>query len=224
MSETFETLRSNYTDVRQSMSEHSQGRNVTLVAVSKTKPSSLMQILYDLGHRDFGENYAQEIVQKYQELPSDITYHFIGPIQSNKVKSLARIPNIILHTIDREKIANLFNIEGESQGRVFSVFVQVNICDEDTKSGVTETEALGLCRFIVDNCPYLNLIGLMTIGSPGDLTVFPRMKQLTESISLELKKDLQISMGMSDDFCEAIDHGSNFVRVGSLLFGKRNYT
>ncbi|KAL0207234.1 hypothetical protein P9112_011862 [Eukaryota sp. TZLM1-RC] len=219
-------LLESYTDICQRLQQAAMDRQTrpTLVAVSKTKSQSLIQKLYDFGHRDFGENYAQELCEKASALPNDITWHFIGPCQSNKVKSVAQISHLVVHTIDRVKIASKFSEEASRLGKVIPVFVQVNISSEASKSGVLPgEEALELCRFVLEHCTYLKLNGLMTIGKIGDVSAFEALRNLADTIALKLGHDMQCSMGMSGDFEDAVRFGSDVVRIGSSIFGKRAY-
>ncbi|KAL0237898.1 hypothetical protein GEMRC1_012372 [Eukaryota sp. GEM-RC1] len=217
------SLFDSYNNVKQRICDVSNSRPITLIAVSKTKPMELISELHQYGHRDFGENYAQECVSKASSLPTDITWHFIGPVQSNKVKSLAQI-NIVVHTIDRIKIADLFNKEAQKLSKVIPVFVQVNVSEDDAKSGTSSDSTLAICSHIVSNCMNLQLLGLMTIGRIGDVSAFTSLKSLADEISESVGVPLKCSMGMSGDFEEAIRRGSDYVRVGSSIFGERNYS
>ena len=209
------------------------GRDVPprLVAVSKTKPVSDLRVAYDAGQRAFGENYVQEIVEKSPELPSDIQWHFIGHLQSNKVKTLLEgVPSLAcIETVDSEKLANKLNAAIESMGRsALNVFVQVNTSGEESKYGVEPGEpCVSLCRHIVTQCPSLRLSGLMTIGQP-DYSSRPEnfdcLKQCRHEVctTLDLKEtELELSMGMSGDYVQAIEMGSTNIRVGSTIFGHR---
>ncbi|ORY07214.1 hypothetical protein K493DRAFT_251304 [Basidiobolus meristosporus CBS 931.73] len=202
-----------------------------LVAVSKIKPASDVLAAYNAGQRHFGENYVQELVDKSQELPKDINWHFIGTFQSNKAKMLSAIPNLwAVETIDSEKKARLLNKACEDVERVekIRVFVQVNTSGEETKSGVEPDEVLPLAKYIVNSCSKLHFTGLMTIGAPDvpdDTAENPDFKLLSEcrdKLQKELSLDgLELSMGMSGDYELALKQGSNNVRVGSSIFGAR---
>ena len=203
---------------------------VKLVAVSKTKPPACILELYKAGHRDFGENYVQELVAKAADLPKDINWYFIGHLQSGKAKGLLKdVPNLhCIETIDSEKIASKINAGIESGSRPpLEVLIQVHTSSEETKSGVAPSEVVGLADFIINSCPQLQLKGLMTIGAPEDPSCFDILQQCRTSLSQHLNVDpstLELSMGMSSDFEAAIAHGSTSVRVGSTIFGARDYS
>lgn len=200
-----------------------------LVAVSKTKPSNDISALYDIGQRHFGENYVQEILAKVPELPSDINWHFIGHLQSQKVKQLIEgVPNLyVLETLDSKKLADKLNktLQGLERNPL-NVYLQVNTSDEDSKSGVSADYVPELFLYVKENCPYLKVLGLMTIGAPGDISCFDKLvscrREICEAAGLDIN-DLELSMGMSGDFEEAIRKGSTSVRVGSIIFGARQY-
>ncbi|KAI8001074.1 Pyridoxal phosphate homeostasis protein [Camellia lanceoleosa] len=201
---------------------------IRVVAVSKTKSVSLIREVYDSGHRCFGENYVQEIIEKPPQLPDDIEWHFIGNLQSNKVKPLlAGVPNLALvETVDDEKIANQLNRVVANIGRnPLKVFVQVNT----TKSGVDPSGCMELVKHVSLACPNLEFCGLMTIGMP-DYTSTPENFKTLENCRSEVCKALgiaeeqcELSMGMSGDFELAVEMGSTNVRIGSTIFGAREY-
>jgi len=217
----------------QAASSRVGARSVRLVAVSKTKPASALQEAYDAGQRDFGENYVQELLEKAPILPSDIRWHFIGHLQSNKAKALIEgVPSLaMVETVDTEKLASKLNTAVEGAGRSrLPVFVQVNTSGEESKYGIEPGEAcVELALYIAKNCPNLQLAGLMTIGMP-DYTSRPEnfsclsqcRKDVAEAVGMP-ESDLELSMGMSGDFEAAIEMGSTNVRVGSTIFGARNY-
>ena len=198
-------------------------RPVRLVAVSKLKPPELVHEAYSLGHRVFGENYVDELCSKAQVCASDISWHLIGHLQSNKVKKLLQVPGLaVVETIDSLKLAEKLNKEWGKAGRQpLRVFLQVDTSGESTKSGVEPGEVPGLAEYVVRSCGHLQLGGLMTIGKEGDISAFERLKALKEAVSQGLQVDLELSMGMSGDFEAAIQAGSTNVRVGSLIFGSR---
>ncbi|KAH7618533.1 hypothetical protein Ndes2526B_g05431 [Nannochloris sp. 'desiccata'] len=217
----------------QAASSRAGARPTRLVAVSKTKPASALQEAYDAGQRDFGENYVQELLEKAPILPSDIRWHFIGHLQSNKAKALIEgVPSLaMVETVDSEKLASKLNAAVEGAGRSrLPVFVQVNTSGEESKYGVEPgASCVALARYIATNCPNLQLAGLMTIGMP-DYTSRPEnfrclgrcRKDVAEAVGVS-ENDLELSMGMSGDFEAAIEMGSTNVRVGSTIFGARNY-
>lgn len=205
-----------------------------LVAVSKTKPVELLQEAYDAGHRHFGENYVQEIVDKHPNMPQDTQWHFIGHLQSNKVNQLIKgCPTLAcLETIDSEKLARTVDkawVAGGSE-RKLRVMVQVNSSGEESKNGVTEEEVVPLCSLIAQELQGLELAGLMTIGAPDysgcrteDFELLHRCReQVADAIGVAVGA-LELSMGMSNDFENAILQGSTSVRVGSAIFGARHY-
>jgi PLP dependent protein len=204
-----------------------------LVAVSKTKPADAVREAYAAGHRHFGENYVQELVTKAGELPADIQWHFIGTLQSNKAKALLSVPNIFcVETVDREKAATALDAAAKSIGREskLRVLVQVNTSGEESKSGCAAEEAVALAKHVVDHCPRLELGGLMTIGAPDESeepiafrTLFETRDKVAEHLRVPAA-NLELSMGMSGDFEAAIRMGSDSVRVGSLIFGARDYS
>ncbi|KAK9241423.1 hypothetical protein V1525DRAFT_335175 [Lipomyces kononenkoae] len=212
----------------------SNPRPPRLVAVSKVKPASDIQILYEhAGHRHFGENYVQELVDKAGQLPQDIQWHFIGSLQSNKCATLAAIPNLFaVETVDAVKKARKLNDARNEDWQKLNVFIQVNTSGEHSKSGLAPgQDTVDVARYIVNECGRLNLLGLMTIGSIArsnaaadgeqneDFTTLVKTKYLVES---ELGMNgLELSMGMSQDFEDAIKQGSTNVRVGSEIFGAR---
>lgn len=202
---------------------------VRLVAVSKTKPvEDLMEAYYE-GQRHFGENYVDELVSKAKEIPSDVMWHFIGHLQSNKAKLIAGIPNLYcVETVDSQKLAQKLNTTRQSAGLPpLRVFVQVNTSGEGSKSGTESDSCISLARFIIERCPSLSFSGLMTIGMPGETNDFKILHDLRDSlcISLSLDKSLiELSMGMSSDYEQAIYEGSTNIRVGSTIFGERVYS
>ncbi|GAB4091907.1 YggS family pyridoxal phosphate enzyme [Flaviaesturariibacter terrae] len=200
----------------------------TLVAVSKTKPVSDIQALYDLGQRDFGENYVQELVDKQAQLPADIRWHFIGHLQSNKVKYIAPFVHLV-HGIDSEKLLREVSKQGLRNGRVIDVLLQVHIAQEETKFGMNEDELRSAIQATGnETLPGVRLRGLMGMASFSDdqekvraefrglAAVFAQQKSLLPGAPFDL-----LSMGMSGDYRLALEEGSNLVRIGSLLFGSR---
>ncbi|XP_062169552.1 uncharacterized protein LOC133875431 [Alnus glutinosa] len=205
---------------------------VRVVAVSKTKPVSLIRQVYDAGHRCFGENYVQEILEKAPQLPEDIEWHFTGHLQSNKVKSLlAGVPNMaMIEGVDNEKMANHLDRVVSSLGRnPLKVFVQVNTSGEASKSGIDPSVCVELVKHVKLHCPNLEFSGLMTIGMP-DYSSTPENFKALSNCRTEVCKALgmgeeqcELSMGMSGDFELAIEMGSTNVRVGTTIFGPREY-
>ncbi|XP_078493976.1 pyridoxal phosphate homeostasis protein-like [Ciona intestinalis] len=208
-----------------------------LVAVSKTKPLSLIKQAYDAGQRHFGENYLKELVVKSNspdmaELCPDVKWHYIGTFQKKMASVLMRVSNLhMLETLNGAKEADAVNSRWKST-EPLQVLVQVNTSGEESKSGVTTSECIELVRHIHKNCSNLKLSGLMTIGSFGyDCTQGPNpdftmLSECRKTVCKELgieEKDLQLSMGMSHDYTHAIEMGSTMVRVGTAIFGARDY-
>ena len=211
-------------------------KNVILVAVSKTKPVEDIKELYDLGHRDFGENYVQEMVGKEAQLPKDIRWHFIGHLQSNKVRYIAPFVHLI-HGVDSLKLLQEINKQGIKSKRVIDCLLQVFIAQEETKFGFDEEELDELITEInsgENELTHINVKGLMGMASFTDdmnkvRNEFRYLKTIFDTyaiphvVATEVKHKLQtLSMGMSSDYKIAIEEGSTMVRIGSLLFGARH--
>lgn len=201
----------------------------TLVAVSKTKPVEDIQALYNLGQRDFGENYVQEMVDKYEALPKDIHWHFIGHLQSNKVKYIAPFVHLI-HGVDSESLLKEINKQAAKNNRVIDCLLQVHIAQEETKFGFGIDELHGLSR--LHGLENIKIVGLMGMASFTDdeskiREEFRLLKSAFDTnaqFSIFNSQFSILSMGMSADYKIALEEGSNMVRIGSLLFGERNYT
>ncbi|CAE1281248.1 yggS [Acanthosepion pharaonis] len=211
-----------------------------LVAVSKTKPPEMIITAYNNGQKHFGENYIQELESKGNdsnilEQCKEIKWHFIGNLQRNKINKLLNTPNLFMvETVDSKKLATALNTACQNRKREtpLSVMVQINTSGEETKNGCDPEEAGKIVKIIRDECPNLKLEGLMTIGaynhdlSKGPNPDFQKLLQCQKKICEEFHlnpADLQLSMGMSNDFEHAIEVGSSSVRVGSLIFGARTY-
>ncbi|HXS55123.1 MAG TPA: YggS family pyridoxal phosphate-dependent enzyme [Hanamia sp.] len=208
-------------------------KNVTLVAVSKTKSAQEILELYNLGQRDFGENYVQELVEKYEQLPKDIRWHFIGHLQSNKVKLIAPFVYLI-HSVDSEKLLKEINKQSEKNNRKIDCLLQVHIAEEETKFGFDEKELDNFFKETLsmnDNGLYKNIsiVGLMGMASfTNNINIVKKEFRFLKSLFAKystfsiLNSQFSIlSMGMSSDYELAIEEGANMVRIGSLLFGKR---
>lgn len=207
-------------------------KRARLVCVSKLKPASDIQALYDVGYRHFGENYVQELIEKAKALPKDIQWHFIGGLQTNKTKDLAKnIENLYaVETIDTVKKAKKLNdTRAQVGGSKIGIFIQINTSGEEQKSGILPGDDLfALVEVILKECPLLELRGLMTIGSyaashdEGENPEFSVLANCKAEIESKFGLSaLQLSMGMSSDFVQAIKQGSTSVRVGSSIFGSR---
>jgi pyridoxal phosphate enzyme (YggS family) len=204
-------------------------KQVTLVAVSKTKPVSDILELYNLGHRDFGENYVQEMITKAGQLPKDIRWHYIGHLQTNKVKLIAPFVQLI-HGVDSLKLLEEINKQGEKTGRVIDCLLQVHIASEETKFGLNEGELNILSKELTDNpMSDVQVCGLMGMASftenislvRGEFKNLKRIFDCHAKPATRNSKLVTLSMGMSSDYKIAIEEGSNMVRIGSLLFGDR---
>ncbi len=221
-------IKNNLCQIKQQIShlcqQSSRANNaVTLLAVSKTKPSLAIEQAYQAGQRAFGENYVQEAVEKVQQLShlADISWHFIGPIQSNKTKHIAE-HFAWVHSVEREKIAMRLNEHRSNQDTPLNVCLQVNISQEQTKSGIDKSELFALAE-IVHNCENLSLRGIMAIPEKNaPLSTYQTMHELFLSLKAKYNSVDTLSMGMSNDMSEAIASGSTMVRVGSAIFGARN--
>lgn len=202
--------------------------NVTLVAVSKTKPESDIMEAYNAGHRVFGENKIQEMADKYESLPKDIEWHMIGHVQSNKVKYMAPFVTLV-HAVHKMKLLKEINKRAKQNNRVIDCLLQVKIADEDSKYGmsVNETEAF-LKDERLNNFENVRIKGLMGMATFTDdeeqlKHEFSILQNLYHKLEKEYSEFDTLSMGMSGDYEVAIAHDSNMVRVGSSIFGERNY-
>ncbi|KAL7424230.1 hypothetical protein Q5752_001816 [Cryptotrichosporon argae] len=243
-------LKANLDEVLAEMRGAAGSSQPRLVAVSKIKPASDIMALYDAGHRDFGENYIQEMADKAAVLPADIRWHFIGSLQSNKAKVAAAVPNLaVLETLSSIKLAELLQ-KAMPTDRVLAVYLQVNTSGEDSKSGLPPLdvdidkqggegqgdgrELVDVALHVLDHCPRLHLAGLMTIGSwdashdaSSPNPDFVRLTHTRDALRRVLEKKgrdvghLELSMGMSADFAQAVRAGSDSVRVGTRIFGER---
>jgi len=205
------------------------GSHATLVAVSKTKPVEDIQALYVLGQRDFGENYVQELTEKQSQLPKDICWHFIGHLQSNKVKQIAPFIYLI-HGVDSLKLLQEINKQAAKLDKVINVLLQVYIANEETKFGLDESELDGIIsNDHLEALKNICVCGLMGMASFTEEEVvikkeFDYLKSLYDKYAqLEIPNSRFqfLSMGMSGDYRIALQEGSNMVRIGSLLFGAR---
>lgn len=202
---------------------------VTLIAVSKTKPVTDLQEIYNAGVRDFGENKVQEMCDKMEKMPKDINWHMIGHLQRNKVKYI--VGNVaLIHSVDSYRLAEEINIQAKKKGLVVPILVEVNIADETTKFGVSKEDAMELVRQIA-SLDALPIKGLMTIAPyvvdpEENRAYFRKIKELSVDIDNQnidnVSMDI-LSMGMTGDFEVAIEEGATMVRVGTGIFGKRDY-
>ena len=199
-------------------------QNVTLIAVSKTKPISLIQEAYETGQRDFGENKVQELVEKQEALPNDIRWHMIGHLQRNKVKYIAPFVHLI-HGVDSLRLLKEINKQGAKINRCIPVLLQVHISQEDTKFGFDSNElkeAINECK-VLEWIKPCGLMGMATFTSDLDQVrrEFQGLKDLFDQYQSNFGENPTLSMGMSGDYKVAIDQGSTMIRIGSSLFGSR---
>lgn len=199
-------------------------QNVTLIAVSKTKPISLIQEAYESGQRDFGENRVQELVEKQEVLPDDICWHMIGHLQRNKVKYIAPFVHLI-HGVDSLRLLKEIDKQGVKINRCIPVLLQVHISQEDTKFGFDSNElkeAINECK-VLDWIKPCGLMGMATFTSDLDQVrrEFQGLKDLFDEYQSNFGENPTLSMGMSGDYKVAIDQGSTMIRIGSSLFGSR---
>ncbi len=202
---------------------------VTLIAVSKTKPVSMLQEVYDLGIRDFGENKVQELNEKFPQLPQDIRWHLIGHLQRNKVKNIIDKVTLI-HSVDSVRLAETIEAEAAKKDIVVDVLIEVNVAEEESKFGMVVDEVIPAIETIA-KFPHIRVKGLMTIApfvenAEENRPVFARLRKLSVDIEQKNIDNVSVgilSMGMTNDYCVAIEEGATMVRVGTGLFGERDY-
>ena len=227
-------LRENLQEVEERIQEACRraGRDrseVTLVAVSKTKPVAILQEAYDLGVRVFGENKVQEIREKYEALPKDIEWHMIGHLQTNKVKYIVDKVRLI-HSVDSLRLAEVIEKEAEKHNRVVDILLEVNVAEEESKFGLKMPEVIPMAEKVVQ-LPHIRLRGLMTIAPfvenpEKNRAIFANLHDLYVDIK---EKNIDngtvsiLSMGMTNDYEVAVEEGATMVRVGTGIFGARNY-
>jgi pyridoxal phosphate enzyme (YggS family) len=203
-------------------------KNTTLVAVSKTKPVSSLLQAYNAGQRVFGENKIQEMASKWEEMPKDIQWHMIGHVQTNKVKYMAPFVDLI-HTVDSLKLLREINKQAAKHDRVINCLLQIKIAEEEHKFGLHHQDAsLLLAKDIQATLPHVSIVGLMGMASFTDNktqieTEFKKLSTLHKEFIKQHPQLTILSMGMSSDYTLALDHGSTMVRIGSSIFGARNY-
>jgi PLP dependent protein len=217
------SIKTNLEDIKATIPEH-----VTLVAVSKTKPVSDLMEAYNAGQRIFGENKIQEMADKYAEMPKDIEWHMIGHVQRNKVKYMAEFVSLI-HGVDSFKLLKEIDKQAKNHDRIIKCLLQIKIAEEDSKFGMSVSDASALLQ----SDAFSELKNIKVVGLMGMATFTDNMTQVENEFKFlnntfsELKNtnpDLEIkSMGMSGDYQLAIEYGSTMVRVGSSIFGARNY-
>jgi len=201
-------------------------QDIELVAVSKTKSNKEILEAYDAGQKIFGENKVQEMTKKHEELPKDIKWHMVGHVQSNKIKYMAPYVDLV-HGIDSLKSVKILNKEAEKNNRVIKCLLQLKISDEFSKFGLSKEEIESILNSINTlGLKNINIAGIMTIGSfTNNINTVIEEFEKTKKIFVDLKMTFPnlkiLSMGMSNDYKIAIQYGSNMIRVGSLIFGKR---
>ena len=203
---------------------------VTLIAVSKTKPASMIEEIYSYGQRDFGENKVQELTEKYDVLPADIRWHLIGHLQRNKVKYIVD-KACLIHSVDSLRLAQAIQEQADKKGVTVPVLIEVNVAGEESKFGVSVEEAPALAEEIA-KLGNLSLQGLMTIApyvpDPEDnRDIFRQLKKLSVDIAAKNIDNVTmniLSMGMTNDYEVAVEEGATLVRVGTGIFGERDYS
>ena len=208
------------------------GRNreeITLIAVSKTKPVSMLEEAYDAGIRDFGENKVQEMCEKYEVMEKDIRWHMIGHLQTNKVKYLIG-KTALIHSVDSYKLACEIEKQAAKHDCMMDILIEVNIAEEESKFGLAEDEVIHLVKQVAA-LPHIRIRGLMTVApyvvdSEENRPFFRKIKQLSVDIDNQNIDNVSmniLSMGMTGDYMVAIEEGATMVRVGTGIFGERNY-
>ena len=206
-----------------------KAEDVTLIAVSKTKPVSMLQEAYECGCRDFGENKVQELVEKWEQMPKDIRWHMIGHLQRNKVKYIVDKVHMI-HSVDSLRLAEEISKEAGKKGVTVSILIEINVAEEETKFGTTCEDAVQLVEEIA-KLPHLVIKGLMTIApyvenAEENKQYFEKLRQIYVDInrkSIDNVYMTELSMGMTGDYETAIAEGATYVRVGTGIFGERFY-
>lgn len=229
------TVKENLNEVREEIEEilkrnNREDENFTLIAVTKTIDEKYMLEAIDDGVTDIGENKVQEIDRKYNDLGNIVNYHMIGSLQSNKVKDI--IDKVyLIHSLDRKSLLKEIQKRGKQNNKIVKCLIQLNISKEDTKSGIYEEDLEDFLE-LVENNSNVKVEGLMTMAphseNPEDVRwIFKRMKEIFDSLKDKNYKNIEmkyLSMGMSNDYSIAIEEGSNMVRVGTKIFGKRDYS
>jgi len=220
--------------VKKNIQEASKASNhvdeATLIAVSKTKPVAMLKEAYDAGMRDFGENKVQEIMDKYEQLPSDIRWHMIGHLQTNKVKYIAD-KIYMIHSVESVKLAEEISKRAEMCNRVIPVLIEINIGNEESKFGLSPDELEAFVRSI-NKLSGIKVSGLMCVApytdNPEENRIyFKQLKQLSVDIMTKNIDNISmdvLSMGMTGDYQIAVEEGSTYVRVGTGIFGERDYS
>lgn len=227
-------VKENYLSIKENVANIARKSNrdesdVTLIAVSKTKPIELLKEAYEAGARDFGENHVQEIVDKYPQMPNDVRWHMIGHLQTNKVKYIVDKVYMI-HSVDSYKLAKEISKQALKFNVDVNILIEVNVGEEETKFGLNTSEVEELVR-LISELPNIKIRGLMTVAPYVDDAeknrgIFSALKQLSVDIASKNIDNVNmdcLSMGMSGDYEVAISEGATFVRVGTSIFGSREY-
>ena len=224
--ELIENIKQINDEISKASSLINKSRNdITLIAVSKKKSHELIEIAFQNGVNNFGENYAQELEEKSSLInSSEIIWHFIGPIQSNKVKVIARCADWV-HTLDRKKVVVKLNNECKKENKVINACIQINISNEESKNGCNPEDLLNLSK-LVESMENINLKGIMALPKlTNDKNEREHMMQSVKKLSIELQsvypEATYLSLGTTSDFHDAIINGANMVRIGESIFGKR---
>ena len=220
----------NYMSIPENIRKIKSGipEEVTLVAISKTKPNEDLMEAYDAGQRIFGENKIQEMTQKWEDLPKDIKWHMVGHVQRNKVKYMASFVELI-HAVDSLKLLKEINKQAEKNERLIRCLLQIKIAEEDTKYGIDVDEAEKILTSEayqkMENVRVIGLMGMATFTEKEDQIKkeFSYLKTTFDTFRKENNDFTTLSMGMSGDYSIAIECGSNMIRVGTSIFGERNY-
>ncbi len=227
-------IRENITDVKQKIVSACQradrnAEDVTLIAVSKTKPVEMLREAYEAGARDFGENKVQELMDKLPQMPEDIRWHMIGHLQRNKVKYI--VDKVwLIHSVDSLRLAEEISVQALKKNVEVNILVEVNVAQEESKFGTTTQEAISLVEEIA-KLPGIHIKGLMTIppfveNAELNREYFHKLKQLSVDITHKNIDNVSmsiLSMGMTGDYTVAVEEGATHVRVGTGIFGERNY-
>lgn len=203
--------------------------DITLIAVSKTKPVPMLQEIYDLGVRDFGENKVQELTDKEPQLPADLRWHMIGHLQRNKVKQVID-KAVLIHSVDSVRLAKAIEAEAAKKDIIVQILLEVNVAEEDSKFGLKLDEVIPAVEEIA-TMPHVRIKGLMTIApfveNPEEnRTVFAQLQKLSVDIAEKNIDNVSVdilSMGMTNDYQVAIEEGATMIRVGTGIFGEREY-
>lgn len=227
-------LKDNLQNVEKNIQEACKKANrsrdeVTLIAVSKTKPIEMLQEVYDLGIRNFGENKVQELVEKYPQIPSDMNWHMIGHLQRNKVKQVID-KAVLIHSVDSVRLAEAIEAEAAKKNIIVNILLEVNVAEEESKFGMKIHEVLPAVE-LISTFPHVRIKGLMTIApfveNPEEnRPVFARLQKLSVDIANKNIDNVNVdilSMGMTNDYQVAIEEGATMVRVGTGIFGEREY-